>query len=83
VHTVEHSIQNPKGFTKAWPPCVKAAAPVVAALLSIIPIVPIVDHAAEHVMEPTLGGCLGLEFDQHHHAKQNNHHGEEEKPKKE
>ena len=74
VHSVEHAVQNPKGFAKAWPPRAKAVAPVAAALLSIIPVVPVVDHTAEYIMEPTLGAYLGLSFEDHHHS-------EEEKPK--
>mmetsp|Transcript_32847 Transcript_32847/g.35422 ORF Transcript_32847/g.35422 Transcript_32847/m.35422 type:complete len:105 (+) Transcript_32847:95-409(+) len=40
--------------------------PVGAALLSIIPVVPAVDYAAELILEPTLGSYLGLEFNHHH-----------------
>jgi len=66
VHAVEHAVQNPKGMAKSWSPRIKTAAPVAAALLSIIPIVPVVDAAAEAIMEPTLGAYLGLEFEHHH-----------------
>jgi hypothetical protein len=38
---------------------------VVAALLAVIPVVPVVDHVAEMVMEPTLGKFLGIEFEHH------------------
>jgi hypothetical protein len=31
-------------------------------------VVPIVDTAAEYIMEPTLGKYLGLEFSHHGHA---------------
>jgi hypothetical protein len=68
VHSVEHVIQNPVGIAKSWPPRAKAMAPVVAALFSIIPVVPVVDHAAEAIMEPTLGAYLGLSFHQHGHG---------------
>lgn len=66
VHATESFVENPKGLAKSWPPRAKAAAPVAAALLSIIPVVPAVDYVAEAVMEPTLGAYLGLEF--HHHG---------------
>ncbi|CAB9514200.1 expressed unknown protein [Seminavis robusta] len=66
VHAVEAGVQNPKGMAKSWPPRVKTMAPVAAALLSIIPVVPVVDHAAEAIMEPTLGAYLGLSFEHHH-----------------
>jgi len=70
VHQVDHMVQNPKGLAKAWPPRAKVIAPVAAALLSIIPVVPVVDHAAEAIMEPTLGKYLGLKFEHHHHHHQ-------------
>jgi hypothetical protein len=41
------------------------AIPVVAALLAVIPVVPVVDHVSEMVMEPTLGKFLGIEFEHH------------------
>lgn len=66
VHAVENSVQN-ANFAKSWPPRAKALAPVGAALLSIVPVVPAVDYTAEAIMEPTLGSYLGLTFDDHHH----------------
>lgn len=66
VHTVEDAVKNPKGMAKSWPPRSKAIAPVAAALFSIVPVVPVVDHAAEAIMEPTLGKYLGLSFEDHH-----------------
>jgi hypothetical protein len=80
VHAVEHAVQNPKGMAKSWPPRAKAIAPVVAALLSIIPVVPIVDHAAEAIMEPTLGAYLGLVFE-HHHGHESSGHSDPAKQK--
>ena len=65
VHTVETSVKS-RSYAKAWPPRVKAMAPVGAALLAIIPVVPVVDTLAEYAMEPTLGKYLGLEFSHHH-----------------
>ena len=65
VHAVQRVVDNPAGLAKAWSPRAKAAAPVAAALLSIIPVVPAVDTAAEYLMEPTLGAYLGVEFDHH------------------
>lgn len=68
VHAVEHAVEH-REFARAWSPRTKALAPVAAALLSIIPVVPTVDAAAEAIMEPTLGKYLGLEFHGHgHHA---------------
>ena len=46
-------------------PRAKALLPVMAAMTSIIPVVPTVDHLAESIMEPTLGKYLGLEFRHH------------------
>ena len=68
VHTVQHAVEHQK-FAQSWSPRMKAGAPIAAALLSIIPVVPIVDTAAEHLLEPTLGAYLGLEFEHHHHHK--------------
>ena len=67
VHKVQHAVDNPKGFAKQWSPRLKSWTPVGAALLSIIPVVPVVDTAFEYAMEPTLGAHLGLEFEHHHH----------------
>lgn len=75
VHAVEHSVET-GAYAKAWPPRAKALAPVGAALLGIIPVVPVVDTAAEYIMEPTLGKYLGLKFSHDHGVS-------EEKPKKE
>ena len=67
VHTVEQALENPKSnMLKSLPPRAKAMAPVGAALLSIIPVVPAVDYAAESIMEPTWGAYLGLSFEHHH-----------------
>ena len=74
VHTVQHAVEHQK-FAQSWSPRMKAGAPVVAALLSIIPVVPVVDTVAEHILEPTLGAYLGLEFEEHHdngHDKKSN-----------
>jgi hypothetical protein len=65
VHTVEHSVET-GAYAKAWPPRAKALAPVGAALIGIIPVVPIVDTAAEYIMERSLGNYLGLEFSHNH-----------------
>jgi hypothetical protein len=65
VHAVQRVVDNPVGIAKSWSPRVKAGAPVAAALLSIIPVVPAVDTAAEYLMEPTLGEYLGVEFTHH------------------
>lgn len=69
VHKVEAVVENPKGFANTWSPRARSIAPVAAALFSIIPIVPAVDHAAEYIMEPTLGSYLGLQF-HHDHEKE-------------
>jgi hypothetical protein len=76
VHLAEGIVQNPKGIAGGLPPRAKALAPVAAAMLSIIPVVPTVDAAAEAIMEPTLGRYLGLEFHHHHHS-----HDEDSSPK--
>jgi len=69
VHLAEKVVKN-----TSLPPRVKPLVPVAAALLSIVPVVPAVDTAAEMLMEPTLGAYLGLEFSHHHkestHAKE-------------
>ena len=69
VHYTEKMVQNPKGMkmVQNLPPRAKAVAPVVAAMLSIIPVVPAVDYAAEAILEPTLGDYLGVQFHHHHH----------------
>lgn len=68
VHAAEHSMEN-HSYAKRIPIRFRPIVPVGAALLSIVPVVPAVDHLAEMVMEPTLGDYLGLEF-HHHHAHQ-------------
>merc|ERR1712039_258058 len=65
VHGVEHSMQH-HNYAKNLPARVKTLAPVAAALVAIVPVVPTVDHTAEMIMEPTLGKYLGLEFSHHH-----------------
>ena len=65
VHAAETSVKS-GSYAKSWPPRAKAMAPVGAALLAIIPVVPVVDTLAEYAMEPTLGKYLGLEFSHHH-----------------
>ena len=70
VHLVEKVVKS-----SSLPPRVKPLVPVAAALLSIVPVVPAVDTAAEMLMEPTLGAYLGLDFSHHHgesnHSKEN------------
>eukprot|EP00531_Pseudo-nitzschia_arenysensis_P011772 CAMPEP_0116142150 /NCGR_PEP_ID=MMETSP0329-20121206/14754_1 /TAXON_ID=697910 /ORGANISM="Pseudo-nitzschia arenysensis, Strain B593" /LENGTH=221 /DNA_ID=CAMNT_0003637365 /DNA_START=28 /DNA_END=693 /DNA_ORIENTATION=+ len=66
VHAAEHSIEN-HSYAKRIPMRVRPYVPVGAALLSVVPVVPAVDHLAELIMEPTLGDYLGLKFDHHHH----------------
>ena len=82
VHKVQHAVENPQGFAKNWSPRVKSVTPVAAALLSIIPVVPVVDTAFEYALEPTLGAQLGLEFDHHHHHHHHHHGGEGESSQK-
>jgi len=69
VHVAEGIVRKPGGVAGGLPPRAKALAPVAAAMLSIIPVVPAVDYAAEAIMEPTLGRYLGLEFHHHHHSR--------------
>merc|ERR1712080_429600 len=66
VHLAERMVKS-----SSLPPRMKPVVPVAAALLSIIPVVPAVDTAAEMVMEPTLGAYLGVEF--HHHGGHEKH----------
>ena len=73
VHYAEKFVQNPKGMANKLPPRAKALTPVAAAMLSIIPVVPAVDHAAEAIMEPTLGAYLGLNFHHHNHNDNTTH----------
>ena len=61
VHGMQYSMKN-HGYAKKFPPRVKALIPVCAALASIFPVVPVVDHTFEFIMEPTLGKYLELEF---------------------
>jgi hypothetical protein len=62
VHAVQHSVEHGK-YAQSWSPRTKSLAPVVAALLAIVPVVPAVDHTAEAIMEPTLGRYLGEKKD--------------------
>ena len=64
VHGMQYSMKN-HGYAKKFPPRVKALIPVCAALASIFPVVPVVDHTFEFIMEPTLGKYLELEFPEH------------------
>ena len=64
VHGMQYSMKN-HGYAKSFPPRVKALIPVCAALASIFPVVPVVDHTFEFIMEPTLGKYLELEFPEH------------------
>lgn len=73
IHQVVHLAERAVKST-SLPPRVKPMVPVVAALLSIVPVVPAVDTAAEMLMEPTLGAYLGVEFHHHHgHSDQSDH----------
>jgi hypothetical protein len=81
VHSVQHAVEH-RDFAKTWSPRTKAFTPVVAALLSIIPVVPAVDATAEAILEPTLGKYLGLDF-QAHHAHHHHSGGGGDKTKKE
>ena len=74
VDGMEYSMAN-HTYAKNLPPRVKVLAPVFAALAAIVPVVPVVDHAAEAIMEPTLGAFLGLSFD-HEHGHEVGQHGE-------
>jgi hypothetical protein len=66
VHATEYSMEHHE-YAKRIPPRFRALVPAGAALFSIVPVVPAVDHLAELVMEPTLGEYLGLKFDHYHH----------------
>jgi hypothetical protein len=67
VHQVSAIVENPTGLAKSWTPRSRALAPAAAALLSIVPVVPMVDYAAEQLLEPTWGAYLGVQFS-HGHA---------------
>ena len=67
VHLAEKAVKS-----SSLPQRVKVLVPVAAALLSIVPVVPAVDTAAEMLMEPTLGAYLGLDFSHHHHKESTN-----------
>ncbi|KAL3822453.1 hypothetical protein ACHAXA_006881 [Cyclostephanos tholiformis] len=58
-------IGGKNGIVSKLSPRARALAPVMAAMISIIPVVPMVDRVAESIMEPTLGRYLGLEFRHH------------------
>merc|ERR1712051_942488 len=64
VHGMQYSMKN-HGYAKSFPPRVKALIPVCAALASIFPVIPVVDHTFEFIMEPTLGKYLKFEFPEH------------------
>ena len=80
IHKVVHMTENAVKDAKRLPGRAKAVLPVVAALLAIIPVVPIVDHSFEAVMEPTLGKYLGVEFHHHGHFKGSEAKDGESKP---
>eukprot|EP00511_Aplanochytrium_stocchinoi_P002934 CAMPEP_0204823294 /NCGR_PEP_ID=MMETSP1346-20131115/1351_1 /ASSEMBLY_ACC=CAM_ASM_000771 /TAXON_ID=215587 /ORGANISM="Aplanochytrium stocchinoi, Strain GSBS06" /LENGTH=207 /DNA_ID=CAMNT_0051949869 /DNA_START=314 /DNA_END=937 /DNA_ORIENTATION=+ len=82
VHAAEHAVEKVSPL-KALPPRVKSLVPVACALLSIIPVVPVVDHTMEMIMEPTLGAYLNLEFDHHHHTPSHEHQHHKNKEKQE
>merc|ERR1719234_900456 len=66
IHQVVHLAEKVVKKSSILPARVKPLVPVAAALLSIVPVVPAIDAAAEMLMEPTLGAYLGLEFSHHH-----------------
>ncbi|KAL3784940.1 hypothetical protein ACHAW5_003620 [Stephanodiscus triporus] len=69
AHLAEGVARDPGGIARGWSPRARAFAPVAAAMISIVPVVPTVDYAAEAIMEPTLGRYLGLEFHHHDHRR--------------
>jgi len=74
VHVSQNAVQSSAALRNVSSRT-KSFVPVGAALLSIGPVVPIVDHVCEMVMEPTLGAMLGLEFSHH----ESGHHSDEDK----
>eukprot|EP00536_Pseudo-nitzschia_multiseries_P002145 jgi/Psemu1/294712/fgenesh1_pm.28_\ len=79
VDATQHSMEH-HSYAKSIPVRVRPFVPVGVALLSIVPVVPAVDHLAEAIMEPTLGEYLGLEFhhshsDSHSHSNDGNDNG--------
>jgi len=70
VHVAEKGVNSKAVEKLALAPRTKALIPVAAALLAIIPVVPVVDHFSELLLEPTLGSLVGLsadDFAQYHH----------------
>ena len=64
VHGMQYSMKN-HDYAKTFQPRIKALVPVWAALASIFPVIPVVDHTFEFIMEPTLRKYLKLEFPEH------------------
>jgi len=64
VHGIEYSVNN-HSYARKLPARARALLPVLGALVSIFPIVPCVDYAAERVLEPTLGKYLQLDLHEH------------------
>ena len=64
VHGMQYSMKN-HDYAKKFQPRIKALVPVWAALASIFPVIPVVDHTFEFIMEPTLGKYLKFEFPEH------------------
>ena len=85
VHGAEKAVQSKAVEALSLSPRTKALIPVGAALLSIIPVVPVVDHVAELLLEPSLGMALGLtheDFAPYHHSDEDDHHAEKKKKRK-
>ena len=74
VHQTEHAVTTNTSLAKLSSKT-KRLIPVAVAIASIGVVVPVVDHACEWAMEPTLGSALGLKCSHHHHDE----HEEEKK----
>ena len=67
IHKIGHLMETsmPKCFSKKLSSKVKIMLPICVTLLSIYPVVFMVDTTAEQILEPTLGKYLNLEFPKH------------------
>ena len=67
IHKIGHSMETsmPNCFSKNLSSKVKIMLPICVTLLSIYPVVFMVDTTAEKILEPTIGKYLNLDFSKH------------------
>ena len=67
IHKIGHLMESsmPNYFSKNLSSKVKIMLPICVTLLSIYPVVFMVDTTAEKILEPTLGKYLNLDFPKH------------------